>query len=474
MKGIELFISKNWKVIKILGIFLFIAPLFIHVRTTFRSYSPIYFALPHICTGDEPHYLVMTSSIIKDFDLDVANNYENARRYGMNDLGKMGKYQAIDHHTLFFNPKSRKIFLWSSIFNFEWGKTNLLPPKASYPRHPEKENIELTNFREYVCHSIGLPLFLSLFLWPFRYFEYSNLYDSFGIFVMLIVALVGVFFFYKLLHEFYPKNAKLFTLIFAFGTPFWWYARSIYPDLLLCSLLLSALYFFLIKKYYLVSGFLMGFSILVKIQFLPIVVAFILYIVLNKKWRKLRVFLVPIIFFICIQLLYNYLVLKTPFLSPLTFATLSTVSPQFSVLNFLKRILPHFKMMLFSPTEGLLTFSPFLVLSFLGFQHFITQKRNIAFFIISLLATYFGFHLIIPYWMGGFQYGSRHLLLIIPLLFFTLSHWYNSNNYKILNRVFIGLVFISVVINLQGVFMYGAACHNPPWFLIEFVFKKLI
>lgn len=355
---------RKRKAIVILFITLFVAPLFIHVRTTWRSYGPIYFALPHIFAGDEPHYLVIVSSIIKDFDFNVSNNYENARRYGMNDIGENGKYKAIDHHTLFFNPSTREIILWQFIFTFVWGETNFLPPEVPYPRHPEKDNIDLTNFKEYIHAPIGLPLFLSLFLWPFRYFEYSNLYDSFAIFIMVVVALMGVFFLYKLLCEFYLSNAGLFTLVFALGTPFWWYSRSIFPAPLLCSLLLGALYFFLIRKSYLLSGFLISFSILVKIHFLPIVVGSILFIALNRKWKELIIFSIPIVLLVVIQLLHNYFVFRNPFFFSYISPALSTTPLKSSLCNFFKEILPRLRTMLFSPSEGLLTFSP--LLSFLS------------------------------------------------------------------------------------------------------------
>jgi hypothetical protein len=445
---------------------LFIAPLFIHVQIA-RKYRPVFFAMPHTYSGDEPHYLLMLSSLIKDFDFEVGNNYRNARKLGMNDAGQARKRKAITHHSFLRNTRSGDMFLWKSVFNFVWGKTNLLRPEMPYPRHPDKENFDLSEFGEYQHSPVGLPLFLSLFLWPFRYFNYSAVYDSCAVFVMMMIGLTGLFFFHRLLRVFCPRNAKLFTCILAFGTPFWWYSRSLYPDILLCSLLLGSLYFLLVKKNYVVPGLLMGFGIMVKLQFLVIVGVFFLFVASNRKWKELSLFSMSVALFAGVQLLQNYLTFGNVFFFGYISPALSVTPPKSTDWSFLGEILPRLKMMLFSPAEGLLTFSPFLVFSVLGVRRLVVRERAKGLFLIGLLAVYFLFHWMGPYWyMGGVYYGPRHLVPIIPLLLLPLAYWYDSSSSKMLKSAALVLAFVSVLINLQGVFLYEYVCRKPPWFLI--------
>jgi hypothetical protein len=456
---------------RILFVALFVAPLFIHVQIA-REYRPVFFAMPHTYSGDEPHYLLMLSSLIKDFDFEVGNNYRNARELGMNDAGQGRKRKTITHHSFLFNSRSGETFLWKSVFNFVWGKTNLLRPGVPYPRHPDKENLDLSEFGEYLHNPVGLPLFLSMFLWPFRYLEYSPVYDSFAGFVMMMIGLAGILFFYKLLRTFCPRNARLFTCLLAFGTPFWWYSRSLYPDILLCSLLLGSLYFLLVKKNYLVPGLLMGFSIMVKLQFLVVVAVFFLFVALSKKWKKLFLFSVPLALFAGIQLLQNYLTFGDVFFFGYISPALSTTPLKGTDWSFLGEAWPRLKMMLLSPAEGLLTFSPILAFSALGMRRLVMRERAKGLFIIGLLAAYFLFHWAGPYWyMGGVYYGPRHLVPIIPLLLLPLAYWYDSRKHGIVNSAFLVLVSLSVLINLQGVFLYEHVCRQPPWFLIAGLFR---
>src|SRR3989344_4997282 len=81
---------KKW--IIFLMLLLFFSPFFV---TYSYGTNKISFSLPHIHPGDEPHYLAMTSSIMKDFDLEVKNNYENAA-VGEGDTGFNYRYERID------------------------------------------------------------------------------------------------------------------------------------------------------------------------------------------------------------------------------------------------------------------------------------------------------------------------------------------------------------------------------------------
>ena len=55
--------------------------------------------IPGVQSGDEPHYLIMIHSLIRDYDLDLANNYRDAHR-GAPDAGWRHAGRPLDHHTV--------------------------------------------------------------------------------------------------------------------------------------------------------------------------------------------------------------------------------------------------------------------------------------------------------------------------------------------------------------------------------------
>src|SRR3954466_11624466 len=92
--------------------------------------------LPHACSspflpsqvgyarlysGDEPHYLVLLNSIVRDGDLDVSNNYRAVHR-GDDQAGEHFKLSPLDHHTAWV--AHGQYTRWSDVYEFNeaaWG-----------------------------------------------------------------------------------------------------------------------------------------------------------------------------------------------------------------------------------------------------------------------------------------------------------------------------------------------------------------
>src|SRR5262245_64665261 len=60
---------------------------------------------PLICSGDEPHYLVIIHSFLEDGDFDLANNYANVNAGGIQAGRWQRHWRTLDHHTQFFVGK---------------------------------------------------------------------------------------------------------------------------------------------------------------------------------------------------------------------------------------------------------------------------------------------------------------------------------------------------------------------------------
>ena len=56
-----------------------------HFFSHYGAAPPLRLGLPRVFSGDEPHYLVMLNSLLRDGDLDLANNYQAVAAGGDDD-----------------------------------------------------------------------------------------------------------------------------------------------------------------------------------------------------------------------------------------------------------------------------------------------------------------------------------------------------------------------------------------------------
>ena len=70
---------------------------------------------PAVWSGDEPHYLITISSILRDGDLSLGNNYDSVRS-GSGDAGLTLKGTNLDHHTLIRDMRTGQGLLWTQVF----------------------------------------------------------------------------------------------------------------------------------------------------------------------------------------------------------------------------------------------------------------------------------------------------------------------------------------------------------------------
>ena len=146
-----------------------------HVRL-----GPIFLGRPITTWGDPPHYLVMVNSLIEDGDLDLRNNYDQARD-GDWDVGT--RFRGVD-----------------------------------LDRHVETDR----RGRELSFHSPFLPVLLAGVAWPFRGSEWV---ESVCIWFTLGVTLLGLSWCARL-HGFEPS----WLVVLALATPLWAYARDVWTE----------------------------------------------------------------------------------------------------------------------------------------------------------------------------------------------------------------------------------------------------
>ncbi|MBI2667508.1 glycosyltransferase family 39 protein [Candidatus Woesearchaeota archaeon] len=431
-------------ILLIIAVLFFFSPFFI---TYSNEINKLFFTLPYIHPGDEPHYLAMTSSIIKDFDLEVKNNYENAVA-GKGDTGFKYRYERISRHAILVDGKTNIRYNLDDIYNLSGSGFSLNGESPTI--RDDLENTDTANLKERPTRYIGLPFFSSIFLWPFR--NSLNL-DSIAILLSAIVSLIGFYFLYLVLIHFKNNENKVLfiTIIFIFTTQLWFYSKTFYPDPYIASFLIISYYFFIVKNKVAISGILLGLAFLMKYNMIIFPAIFALYLLKNKRFKKFFLFSLTIGIFAFLLLIYNFIMWGNLLFSHL----------HFMYGNIISGILG----LLFSLDHGLIIFTPLLIFSFFGFYQFYKQKKDEAIFTFILFFTYLLIMSAFLEWHGGFSYATRHLIPIMPLLSIPLLFWYDSNRSKSLKMIFFILVIISFIFSLYSVFAdQSYVLDKPPLF----------
>lgn len=383
-----------------IDMFLFISILFVYTIIVLGLIGQI-----HGPTGDEPHYLITTNSIIKDGDIYLENNYLN------------------------------KDYL------------------AFYPNSYIDPHISLDKYGRWLpSHAIGLPI---LFTVP--YFLLGLL--GVRLFLVFTATLLVINIFYMVKELLGNEKIAFMTCIFvSLTSPLLFYSHTIYPEmvagliLVYSTRLLYKIYNleYISKFKYVLCSLLIAFLPWLGIKYVTLMVPLTVLFLFYNKNEKIKM-VIPIIIS---SFLFMIFMLKTfGTLSPKNFGNFGTmnVSDYFSISN------------LFSPAKiasyfvdqqvGLIFYAPIYILSLVGmilFVRDIKPKKHFDILLIFLLPTIFYFLMyIISYSWGGGSPIGRPLVAIIPTISLLLSiglYFFLSKNIRtiiyILCIISLGISFI--------------------------------
>ena len=450
--------------------FLYILPTFIQPEyDTDLHLIRFNLGLPGVISGDEPHYLVATTSLINDHDYYVENNYENAYHSGGCDLGfryRNTTNPTIPPHIQLVDPIK-----------------HIALPTISNKTHEENvqimyEQYNATTVRWVSNRPVGVPFFSSIFLWPLKdtcFIEHGVIYLS------VMISIIGIIFFY-LISLFYARKyifeqnkevennenekksiitALCFTYIFAFATQYWHYSKTYFPEPYIATFLLMSYYLFFIQKQSTLPGFLIALGYSMKSPFGMYLVLFPMALLVRKEWKRCCYFVLGTLLPLGGVLYYNWSLSGNIF-----------YSAQAGALSFGNYAYGIF-VWLFHPMFGVIPSAPFLIFSIFGLYN-LWRKNKESFFNLSIIIFpyffFWAFYKLTQVGPGG--YSARYL---VPLLgFFVLLSmiWYIHNKNKVLQILFFVLVSISFIINLQAAFLYPLFWNNPPWIVFDFITQK--
>lgn len=418
---------------------LYITPIFLQYQyTEDNTIQGIFLGLPIMQTGDEPHYYITLYSLVNDRDIFLTNNYNNALYNEGNDLGTKN-WDYYNRHTQLFNSVN------NSVINFPFINET----------HNDLQYIpqEHSKIKEISSHSMGLPFFAFLFLWPVNNTPFL---EHAAILFTAIISFFGIYAFYKLLLFYHQeeKKALLYLFIFTCATQYWHYTKTFWTEPYLVNLLIISWYLVVAKKTVwtsLLSGFLLGVGFLMKYPFLLIIFAVYFFFLSQKRFKEGLFFSIPLMFCVISTLLLNYYLTGNFF----EFNQAEAVQFVFPLNGLIQWVI--------NPVFGLFTFSPILFFSFFGIKNF-WQKYSIqTLYLLGAIVPYFLFWAAyIVSQTGGGGYSARYLVPLIPFFVILCSFSDAEKSPNIFIRwTFYTLIAFSFMINFLAAFAYPAFTGYP-------------
>jgi hypothetical protein len=346
-------------------------------------------------SGDEPHYIMITQSLVEDGDFDLKNNIEEKTYY---------KYLPID-------------------LRFHGGDYN-------------------GKYRSF--HLPGISFLLIPFYWLFSVLGVGKLVPA-ALYFRLAASVINAFFalglFLMLKRKFPDQDITRFWLLFFIIFPLIFHSIHLYPELPAAALLMFAYFFtFFEKKNYLLAGLLLSFIPWFHVKYIPplLVLAVAIFYHLFKPIKpfksfekgKIKNLLLFVIFpVISLILLVIYSKILYGSYSP------TNIFPKESYwgvswLLRLKVFLAYF----LDQRDGLLFYSPLFFLFFYSFKKNFQDK----YLLLGIMVSYLFFHAFTTV-RGAYAPAGRPLIFITWIFIIFIAH-----NEKFLRggaRCFTGAVF---------------------------------
>lgn len=412
--------------IKYLAMLLFTIALVVYVALASGLVFP-----PQPFTGDEPHYLLITRSILKDGDINLANNY--------------GDKDYLD-----FYPGELKVHAYAGKKGYDhlYSKHSPALPLLLVPAYMIGEKVIQFSTEEGEDPKIKRQILIFFSRLP----------------LCLFTALLGLAFFLIVFDVTQRKTlAALMWAIFGFTTPILFYSHLIYSEIPVALITLFVLRNLIFKKESGTIGPLLtgaGIALLPWFGIKYIVLSAILFgvwIVLHRS--KILHILSPIV--ISASLYFHYLWSLYGGYSPLFVYKGRSPDPSTEArvflfiktdfAEFLQRSVGYF----LDQRTGLFIYSPILILGLAGFFFFLNQRKKLALVLFAVFSAYWIFSAY--YYWGGFCPPGRALLPVFSILVLFLALAFNENRNRIrdsIKRVCVALSFLVV----------WAALKNP-WIL---------
>ena len=164
--------------------------------------------------------------------------------------------------------------------------------------------------------------------------------------------------------------------------------------------------------------------------------------IIRRDWRRWLAWWLPLVVAGGLIGLINW----SRYGSPLTFSFTTLQHTTFST-----PLLLGLYGLLLSPGKGLLVYTPIAVLGFIGLISLWRRWRAEAILFALIIVAEIGFFAVYEFWTGGWNWGPRYILPIVPLLILAAGAWVHAHPTSLRRAIVIGLVLIGFGLNLPAV-----------------------
>jgi hypothetical protein len=399
--------------------------------------KPLSLGLPGVLSGDEPHYLVLINSAINDGDFDIANNYQDVHRGGL-QAGRNFSGAALDHHVNWY--QDGHLVKWWQAYEMDaerWEKDSTGHP---VPTLRSDSRFRPVSEKEYSQHPVGLAFLLAPILVAFRG---TSLVEPIAIFCSGLATVGGCCAWCWLVKPYtkFPAHLLCAAAVAYLGSPLWHYGQNLYSESFLALFSVAAFAVALRGENYWIAGLLLGAGVLIKTPFGLIALPLIGDALMRRNSRRALQCAVPVVLAGFLVLHWNRQMYGDWLRNPQEWETGSPLEGSFGLA--------------FSWQNGLLLVSPALCLSVLVLPEWFQNHRRDATLMTLAALLYGGLMACWAQWWGGTCYSARLILPIVPFLFAPLALLFDTRiweTHPLVRRVGAAFMIISVVFGAIAAF----------------------
>ena len=254
-----------------------------------------------------------------------------------------------------------------------------------------------------------------------------------------------------------PRVALLVGFAFAFGTMVWPYVKTFYSEPATAFCLLAVVYcVFQLDRtddhwWAFGAGLALGAGLVFRITsaIAGPAVAVYLGVILWRRWRDTRRWDITAIGLIGLGCLPGAAIVLA--YNQLRFGQLVALGYTGAQIGWTTPVIDGLYGLLFSPGKGLFVYNPVLLLAVGGMLLLWVRYRDLALLIGMLGVSYVLFHAPYTFWTGGWNWGPRFLIPIVPLLMLPVGLLLQELRGKVAWLIAGGLIVLSVAIQVPAV-----------------------
>jgi hypothetical protein len=263
--------------------------------------------------------------------------------------------------------------------------------------------------------------------------------------------------------SFSPRLSVTLGAAYAFGSMALPYTRTYFGEpLIALTITLTAYGLYRVKadrvevnRWLFVSGAALAIAIFTRERSAIMAPAFVIYAapIIRREWRRWLLWLLPLAMVSVLIGLMNW----SRYGSPLMFGFSALQHTTFST-----PLLLGLYGLLLSPGKGLLFYNPIVWAGLIGLVSLGRRWRAEAVLFVLIIGVEIGFFAVYEFWTGGWNWGPRYILPIVPLLILAAGAWVQVKPTGLRKAIVGGLIAIGVAVNLPA----GVIDHSR--YLVEF------